>query len=81
MSELLRVACEETKSGNCTVKQQVRDIGNKFLNAMRIYFQRKLNLSSKVSLNKITPIIIIIIIIIISMQRIHKRLACYLSTV
>ena len=31
MSELLRVACEEAKNGNSCVKQQVRDIGNKFL--------------------------------------------------
>ena len=31
LSELLRVACEEAKNGNSCVKQQVRDIGNKFL--------------------------------------------------
>ena len=29
MSELLRTACEEAKRGNASIKQQVRDIGNK----------------------------------------------------
>ena len=32
MSELLRTACAEARQGNATIKQQVRDIGNKFLN-------------------------------------------------
>ena len=36
MSELLRNACEEARNGNSTVKQQLRDIGNKFLNAVEI---------------------------------------------
>ena len=31
MSQLLQRACEETRNGNSSVKQQVRDIGNKFL--------------------------------------------------
>ena len=30
MSELLRRACAEAKEGNANIKQQVRDIGNKF---------------------------------------------------
>ena len=34
MSELLRKACAEAKEGNSTIKQQVRDIGNKFLNSV-----------------------------------------------
>ena len=29
MSELLRQACAETRKGNCSIKQQVRDIGRK----------------------------------------------------
>ena len=33
MSKLLRKACAEAKEGNANVKQQVRDIGNKFLNS------------------------------------------------
>ena len=39
MSELLRTACEETRRGNLTIKQQVRDIGNKFLNNVEISAQ------------------------------------------
>ena len=31
MSELLRKACAEAREGNANIKQQVRDIGNKFL--------------------------------------------------
>ena len=31
MSELLRTGCEEARQGNSSIKQQVRDIGNKFL--------------------------------------------------
>lgn len=36
MSQLLQQACEEAKKGNCSIKQQVRDIGNKFLNSVEI---------------------------------------------
>ena len=39
MSELLRTACNEARKGNSTVKQQVRDIGNKFLNNVEISAQ------------------------------------------
>ena len=39
MSELLRKACAEAKEGNSTIKQQVRDIGNKFLNSVKISAQ------------------------------------------
>ena len=39
MSELLRRACAETKKGNCSIKQQVCDIGNKFLNSVEISVQ------------------------------------------
>ena len=39
MSELLRAACNEARKGNSTVKQQVRDIGNKFLNNVEISAQ------------------------------------------
>jgi hypothetical protein len=39
MSELLRKACAEAKEGNSNVKQQVRDIGNKFLNSVEISAQ------------------------------------------
>ena len=36
MSKLLRDACAEAKEGNSTIKQQVRNIGNKFLNSVEI---------------------------------------------
>ena len=39
MSELLQKACAEAKEGNSTIKQQVRDIGNKFLNSVEISAQ------------------------------------------
>ena len=39
MSQLLQRACEETRNGNSSVKQQVRDIGNKFLNSVEISAQ------------------------------------------
>ena len=39
MSELLRKACEEARKGNSDIKQQVRDIGNKFLNNVEISAQ------------------------------------------
>ena len=39
MSELLRKAVEEVKGGNTNIKQQVRNIGNKFLNSVEIIAQ------------------------------------------
>ena len=39
MSELLRTACEEARKGNSSIKQQVRDIGNAFLNNVEISAQ------------------------------------------
>jgi hypothetical protein len=39
MSELLRKACAEAKEGNTNIKQQVRDIENKFLNSVEISAQ------------------------------------------
>ena len=39
MNELLRKACAEANEGNSTIKQQVRDIGNKFLNSVEISAQ------------------------------------------
>ena len=34
MSDLLRVACEEAKAGNMNLREQIRHMGNKFLNAV-----------------------------------------------
>ena len=39
MSELLRNAVQEAKEGNMNIKQQVRNIGNKFLNSVEISAQ------------------------------------------
>ena len=39
LSELLRKACDEARKGNSSIKQQVRDIGNKFLNSVEISAQ------------------------------------------
>lgn len=39
MSELLRSSCAEARRGNSTNKQQVRDIGNTFLNIVEISAQ------------------------------------------
>ena len=39
MSELLRTACAHARKCNSTMKQQVRDIGNRFLNSVEISAQ------------------------------------------
>nr|XP_058946351.1 uncharacterized protein LOC131774356 [Pocillopora verrucosa] len=39
VSELLRQACAEARKGNSSIKLQVRDIGNKFLNSVEISAQ------------------------------------------
>ena len=39
MSQLLQRACDEAREGNSSIKQQVRDIGNKFLNSVEISAQ------------------------------------------
>jgi len=39
MSHLFQRACGEARDGNSSVKQQVRDIGNKFLNTLEISAQ------------------------------------------
>lgn len=39
MSQLLKRACDEARDGNSSIKQQQRDIGNKFLNTLEISAQ------------------------------------------
>ena len=39
MSQLLQRACDEARAGNSSIKQQVRDIGNQFLNSVEISAQ------------------------------------------
>ena len=52
MSELLRNACDEAKRGNSTIKQQVRDIGNKFLNNVEISAQEAVYITLQLPMRK-----------------------------
>jgi len=45
MSDLLRQACVEARKQNSTIKQQVRDIGSKFLNNVEISAQEAVYIS------------------------------------
>ena len=53
MSQLLRKACDEAKKGNSNIKQQVRDIGNKFLNSVEISAQEAVYLVLQLPMKKI----------------------------
>ena len=52
MSELLRTACEEARRGNSSIKQQVRDIGNKFLNNVEISAQEAVYIALQLPMRK-----------------------------
>ncbi|CAB3997280.1 ATP-dependent DNA helicase PIF1 [Paramuricea clavata] len=52
MSDLLRNACAEAKESNSTIKQQVRDIGNKFLNSVEISTQEAVYLILQLPMRK-----------------------------
>ena len=52
MSDLLRTACEEARRGNSTIKQQVRDIGNKFLNNVEISAQEAVYIALQLPMRK-----------------------------
>ena len=52
MSELLRSACDEARRGNSTIKQQVRDIGNKFLNNVEISAQEAVYIVLQLAMRK-----------------------------
>jgi len=52
MSELLRTACEEARHGSATLKQQVRIIGNKFLNNVEISAQEAIYLLLQMPLKR-----------------------------
>lgn len=39
ISEILGVACDEARKGNASIKQQLRDVDNKFLNNVEISAQ------------------------------------------
>ena len=52
MSELLRMACDEARKGNSSIKQQVRDIGNKFLNNVEISAQEAVYILLQLAMRK-----------------------------
>ena len=52
MSELLQQACAEVRKGNSNIKQQVRDIGNKFLNNVEISAQEAVYIVLKLPMKK-----------------------------
>ena len=52
MSELLRTACAEAREGNASIKQQVRDIGNTFLNSVEISAQEAVYITLQLPMRK-----------------------------
>jgi len=60
MSELLREACTEARQGNNTIKQQVRDIGSKFLNNVEISAQEAVYIVLQLPMRKASRQIIFI---------------------
>ena len=52
MSDLLRKTCEEARHGNSTLKQQVRMIGNKFLNNVEVSAQETVYLLLQLPLKR-----------------------------
>ena len=60
MSELWREACHEARQGNNTIKQQVRDIGSKFLNNVEISAQEAVYIVLQLPMRKSSRQIIFI---------------------
>ena len=60
MSELLREACYEARQGNTTIKQQVRDIGSKFLNNVEFSAQEAVYIVLQLPIRKSSRQIIFI---------------------
>ena len=60
MSELLREACHEARQENNTIKQQVRDIGSKFLNNVEISAQEAVYIVLQLPMRKSSRQIIFI---------------------
>ena len=52
MSELLRTACTEVREDNCNIKQQLRDIGSKFLNNVEISAQEAVYITLQLPMRK-----------------------------
>lgn len=60
MSELLREACTEARKGNASIKQQVRDIGSKFVNNVEISAQEAVYIVLQLPMKKASRQIIFI---------------------
>ena len=60
MSELLRKSVAEAKEGNTSIKQQVRDIRNKFLNSVEISAQEAVYVVLQLPMRKASQSIIFI---------------------
>ena len=60
MSELLREACTEARKGNSSIKQQVRDIGSKFVNNVEISAQEAVYIVLQLPMRKASRQIIFI---------------------
>lgn len=52
ISEILWAACDEARSGNASIKQQVRDMGNKFLNNVDISAQEAIYIVLQLPMRK-----------------------------
>ena len=60
MSELLRQACTEARKGNSNIKQQVRDIGSKFVNNVEISEQEAVYIVLQLPMKKASREVIFI---------------------
>ena len=60
MSELLREACAEARKGNNTIRQQVRDIGSKFVNNVEISAQEAVYIVLQLPMRKASRQIVFI---------------------
>lgn len=60
MSKLLREACTEARQGNASIKQQVRDIGSKFVNNVEISVQEAVYIVLQLPMRKASRDIIFI---------------------
>ena len=60
MSELLRQACTEAREGHSSIKQQVRDIGSKFLNNVEISAQEAVYIVLQLPMRKASRQVIFI---------------------
>ena len=60
MSQLLQRACDAVRAGNSSIKQQVRDIGNQFLNIVEISAQEAVYIVLQLPMRKISRQVIFI---------------------